>query len=338
MESPTPELRSRIHKKTNDSDEDNISLPVYTNERTFYGKNKKNEKKEKRDYLWIKIYMLRVINTIISFIKNLKLNEFSIKQFVMDKKAKVIDYFQALNSIDREASMGAQETYLQVKMKEFWYYYKTNIRFSILMTILCLVFIYYTGNYLLSREIVIRDNDNNVIDNPFIYKIDGRPFMPTNEVHKFKREDKWFKSNENREIQDIDFKRGYFPAEVYSKGVMNVPFNQTLLLLEDRCISDSNCNCAALSQFGINKNIYVIKTEDSTQPIIMYNLNIVQKAERTIKTSVTINGRRNIESPSSFIIEYNNQNGKKVRYTTANVLQAVCVQLFYNIQDLSFYN
>jgi adenylate kinase family enzyme len=257
-----------------------------------------------------------------------------------EKWSKLKIFVEDMNKPDREGShQSKQETFLQIKIKSFWLFYKTNIKYTLTLTFILIIASLLLKNYLFTNEIVFRDKLNNVIDNPLIFKINGQIYIPNSDLNTLTIDSKWFSDKSERSLTSNDFSRGFFEAEVYNRGLMNITFNQTKEIIMDRCINQVKCDCAALSQFGIDKNIFFIKGTDEIEgAIIMYGFSIVQRSGSTIKTVVKTKRSQTVESPSYFILDYYNENGNKVRFYSKGSIQAICIQTFQNIMDMSYYS
>jgi hypothetical protein len=264
-----------------------------------------------------------------------------VKEAVKIRFIKIKDYVQSLNKIDTESSImdgTTRLTYFQVIRRNFWILYRKHIKISITSTILLFIVLVIVLQILLgTQSVVITDKNGNVIENPFLFKIGDEYFLKNDEFRTFKSDSKWFTDFNGRELDPIDYSTGYFSAEVYKRGILNVTFNQTKELINERC-GENHCICAALSQFGINKNIFLLKNDEATDYTLMYGFKVVDKSSTTLSSSITINGKKlNTKVPHSFIIEYFNENGKKIRYQTKEPVQSICIETLVRIQDTSFY-
>jgi hypothetical protein len=339
----TTRSRGRYPSQSNEKEtEDDLRLPDYNNGKTETRAKPNTKYKTIYIRIWLVFLNLKLwitnSNTYITFSKLYTFFTLSnLKKKVNEVTEKVKSRYNYLRAIDTESNPGINETVLQIKMKYFIKSYTRNLKISLLATLCFLFLLVRFGDYLIQSNELIIDKNGNAIKNPFLFRLNGRIYTPNLEFESFLSDSLWFKNNENRSIDNLDFERGYYEAEIYSRGIMNVTLNQTKEILYERCGKIQDCSCAGLTQFGINKNIFIMK-DDQDESIILYGFNLISKSDLKIKTIIQTRVTKHIEAPSYFSLEYYNENGSKVRYHTKTSVQAICIQSFQNMNDLSFFS
>lgn len=262
-------------------------------------------------------------------------------QKIKQKHMEIKNSISNLQTIDRESSIGTKspETLLQVKLKTMWLFYRNNIKYTFITTLVMILLLLKLSSHILSiEEIIIKDKQGNVIENPFIFKINNEIHLPNHHFKTLTLDEKWY-DKEAEELKSDDFKRGYYEAQVYMQGFMNITFNQTRELLLHRCKDVDTCSCSALSQFGINKKIFFIKSETPVEEdLFIYGLDVIKHSNSYISTIVKLKKEKEVKAPSSFLLEYLNENNKKVILTTSSPIQAICIQTFLEMIDSSYYS